>query len=407
MTRAQKLSDLAPEAVLEFPDDFPPGDADGPPPLLRRLPSERPVCPIRLPSGDRLWLVTSYSTVRLVMSDARFTRCLAFKGAPRFAGDDHTSVEGSMFNMDGADHSRVRRTIVGAFGRKAVDDCRPKVMAFATELADAMATRGGVHDLVYEFSGPFDQWITRGLLGIPGSLETRIRIAVQAQTDLRGDPERIGAATVELSSLARMLLDAVDTADEANPVACLVRARAAGIITVAEAVGTTALFLMAATDSLVPSLTAGLITLMSNAPIIAACVTDPSLWSRVADEVFRFHNNALTNFPRIAAADVALHDVLIRKGEGVLTSNLAACWDPAAIAEPERFAIDRAERSSIAFGVGRHTCPGARLARLVVAVAYESLVSRFPTLRLAVPLSEVDRTAERFFAWPKRVPVVW
>src|SRR5690349_23332471 len=41
---------------------------------LSRLRAERPVCPVRLPNGDRAHLVTRYEDVAAVLADPRFSR---------------------------------------------------------------------------------------------------------------------------------------------------------------------------------------------------------------------------------------------------------------------------------------------------------------------------------------------
>ncbi|WP_410595892.1 cytochrome P450 [Amycolatopsis sp. lyj-23] len=59
--------------------------------------------------------------------------------------------------------------------------------------------------------------------------------------------------------------------------------------------------------------------------------------------------------------------------------------------EPDAFRPGQrtAERRHIAFGAGPHLCIGAALARLQADVAFETLLRRLPTARLAVPEDEL------------------
>ena len=66
---------------------------------------------------------------------------------------------------------------------------------------------------------------------------------------------------------------------------------------------------------------------------------------------------------------------------------LAANRDPARIPEPDTFDITRTPTPHLAFGHGPHHCLGAPLARLEGRIAFAALLTRFPRLRLAVPVS--------------------
>ena len=49
----------------------------------------------------------------------------------------------------------------------------------------------------------------------------------------------------------------------------------------------------------------------------------------------------------------------------------------------------RGARNHVAFGFGPHQCLGQNLARLELEIVLEAVVRRLPTLRLAVPFSEI------------------
>ncbi|XXY46505.1 cytochrome P450 [Sorangium sp. So ce269] len=61
------------------------------------LRDERPVCPVELPSGDTVWMVSRHDDVKTVYTDRRFSRDLSAPGAPRTVpigdwSDDRTSM---------------------------------------------------------------------------------------------------------------------------------------------------------------------------------------------------------------------------------------------------------------------------------------------------------------------------
>ncbi|OOC08158.1 hypothetical protein B0293_04635 [Amycolatopsis azurea DSM 43854] len=95
-------------------------------------------------------------------------------------------------------------------------------------------------------------------------------------------------------------------------------------------------------------------------------------WSRITEEVLRYHNNGPTNLPRIATSQVQLSRQKIEVGDPVLTSSLAAAWDSRAYHRPSSFDPKRRRRDSIWFGIGRHRCLGAQFAHRAVQAAISS-----------------------------------
>ena len=63
----------------------------------------------------------------------------------------------------------------------------------------------------------------------------------------------------------------------------------------------------------------------------------------------------------------------------------AANRDPVVFANPDRLDITRNVRGIVSFGMGIHFCLGAALARLGGEVAFASLATHLPQLRLAGP----------------------
>jgi cytochrome P450 len=65
--------------------------------------------------------------------------------------------------------------------------------------------------------------------------------------------------------------------------------------------------------------------------------------------------------------------------------------DPGAFVNPDVFDIDRTDEARhLALGFGAHQCIGQHLAKVEVEVALTGLLTRIPTLALAVPASEVE-----------------
>lgn len=78
-----------------------------------------------------------------------------------------------------------------------------------------------------------------------------------------------------------------------------------------------------------------------------------------------------------------MHDKVIRKGDMVLVSLIAADQYPQQFPDPGLLDITRQENPHLAFGKGIHYCLCAPLARMEGQIAIGTLLKRLPRLRLA------------------------
>jgi cytochrome P450 len=105
-------------------------------------------------------------------------------------------------------------------------------------------------------------------------------------------------------------------------------------------------------------------------------LADPGRIPDWVEETLRYDTSSQF-IVRTATEDVALHGGVIPAGGRVLLLLGSANRDPRAFADADRFDLDRDHDVQLAsFGVGRHFCLGASLARLESRVALEELVAR-------------------------------
>ena len=114
----------------------------------------------------------------------------------------------------------------------------------------------------------------------------------------------------------------------------------------------------------------------------ARVVADESLIPAAVDETLRY-DPPVTNSGRIANRDVEFHGVKIAKGESLSVSLAAGNRDPAVHPDPDRFDLDREDKSTLAFGGGRHFCLGAHLAKVEAQEALRALYARTGPLTVA------------------------
>ncbi|HEU0128482.1 MAG TPA: cytochrome P450, partial [Pseudonocardiaceae bacterium] len=139
----------------------------------------------------------------------------------------------------------------------------------------------------------------------------------------------------------------------------------------------------------------------------AALVVDPDLVENAVEELMRFLTVVHHGVVRAVRKDTTLSGREIRAGEGVIVSLHSANHDTAACAEAGELDVHRDAGHHVAFGAGIHQCIGQTLARIEMQAALRGLVRRAPTLRLAVPPSEVPFRFDAPIYGVHSLPVTW
>jgi cytochrome P450 len=103
--------------------------------------------------------------------------------------------------------------------------------------------------------------------------------------------------------------------------------------------------------------------------------TDPARVPEWVEETLRF-DNSTQMLARRTVADVELHGVTIPADARVLLLIGSANRDPRAFDDADAYRIGRDTHQTASFGVGRHFCLGASLARLEARICLEELLAR-------------------------------
>ncbi|MFI8877760.1 cytochrome P450 [Streptomyces sp. NPDC055243] len=401
------------EAPLSFPLSSP--DPAAPPPDLARLRAGCPVAPVRLPSGDRGWLVTTYADNLKVFSDSRFSRSAAAgKGAPR--ARNIPLDPNSITTMDPPEHSRLRRALGGAFSPRRLDVLGERIGVITRGLLDeAMAHRPA--DLVAGLAQPLPLIVICELLGLPEEERDQFRDWTEAYLTL--SPEHAARSTEaaqQLDTYFAALVERRRRRPTDDVFGALVAAHEDGRLSHAELCTFATTLLVAGYETVAAQIAGSLNVLLAYGS------EHPEEWGElyegdrlrepVVEELLRYVPIAMTGGTlRVATEDVELSGTVIRAGEAVLPSTTSANRDTAVYEHPDlfdpyRFEVDRGA-SHLAFGHGPHRCMGAHLARLQIGVALGTLLRRHPTLRPAVPLDELEWNTAKPIRCPKSLPVTW
>jgi cytochrome P450 len=396
-----------PHTVTTLPTARQPGCPFDPPAELIDARRHGPISRYPFPDGHQGWLITGYELARSVLADPRFSsRRELMLHHPTI---DFTGIEvppappGEFLLMDEPQHGRYRKPLVGRFTVRRMRQLTERVEQITADHLDAMEKAGPPTDLVTAFARPIPAIVICELLGVP----YRDRDSFQEQVESfmsgeAGDEDLMAAYTATQDYLAELV-----AAKRAHPTDDVLSDLTDSDLTDEELRGMSLLLLAAGLDTTANMLALGTFALLRNPAQLAALRADAALADRAVEELLRYLSVAKT-FMRTTLEDVELGGLTIEAGTAVIVSYSTANRDPERFADPDVLDLRRQDGGHLAFGHGIHQCLGQQLARVEMRVAFPALVTRFPTLRLAVPAGEVvlrPETADIFGV--KSLPVTW
>lgn len=160
-------------------------------------------------------------------------------------------------------------------------------------------------------------------------------------------------------------------------------------------------------DSVADAIDLGTLLLLANVDQRDAIVHDPGLVNTAVEEILRAADRGGPGLPRYAREDIEIGGVTIRAGEAVLLDTTLANFDDRLFDEPDRFDVTRAPNPHVVFGHGPWHCLGAPLARIELRTVFTSLIHRFPTMRLAVPIERLRGSGAVFTSTLLELPITW
>jgi cytochrome P450 len=277
-----------------------------------------------------------------------------------------------------------------------------RVEQITAEHLDAMERHGPPVDLVQAYAHPIPAMMICELLGVPYADRESFQRHAAAISGSDTTPDEQYAAYGALQEYLHGLV----LAKRAEPTDDLLSDLTTSDLTDSELAGIGAFLLGAGLDTTANMIALGAFALLRHPDQLAALRTDLGIADQAVEELLRYLSIAHTG-ARAALEDIELDGHLIKAGETVTVSIQAANRDPEKFADPDTLDLHRRATGHLAFGHGIHQCLGQQLARVEMAVAFPALVTRFPTLRLAIPPEDVPLRANMDIYGVHRLPVTW
>jgi pimeloyl-[acyl-carrier protein] synthase len=361
-------------------------------PLYRRLRTEDPV---HWDPYLHAWIVTRYQDVVTVLTRFSADRTptpeyFEALGVPEVSPIARVMVKQMLFK-DAPAHTRLRKLAGPAFMPARIRLLRQHIEEIADRLIDDMQARGhGTTDLMADFAEPLPAIVTAEMLGVP--VEDHVKLKEWSVTfaemlgNFQHNPDRLGGVLQAVEHLAEYFQKAILERREYprdGLIQSLMSAQADGDrLTDEEIVANCIVTMVGGLETTTNLIGNGTLALLRNPDKLAELRADRDLTPGAVEELLRYESPSQLT-ARLAPSDVVLGGKQIRKRQAVIAVMAAGNHDPERFTNPERLILDRPDCRHLAFGWAAHFCFGAPLARLEGEVAFNSLLRRFPDLRLA------------------------
>jgi cytochrome P450 len=309
----------------------------------------------------------------------------------------------------------VRGFLEKLFTAERVRAVTPTIDAIAESLLDELAGQSEI-EFVQDFAHPLPMMVIAALLGVPQADIAQFKIwsdAIVEPFSMMASPERrieCARLVVEMQTyFADMVADRQKNPGEDLISEAIAYRDAAGEpFTMQELMTIITIDLLASgNETTTAAIGSGMKLLIENPDVVADITTDAELIPNFAEEVLRLESPAQGMFRRCAAASTLAGETL-QEGDLLNIRFGAANRDEAQFPNPDTIDLHRTKPGShLAFGMGRHVCVGAALARQEIVSAFRAICRRYDRFELSAGEPEPRYQPSLFGRNLLSLPIKW
>jgi cytochrome P450 len=293
-----------------------------------------------------------------------------------------------IFYSDGDDHKEKRKVGLRLVEGQLLKSKESIFREFADEVLDPVIAQGEC-DFMSAVAEPYPQMVIHELVGLPR----------EELSEWTTEPRVAGVSVIRpvAGYVERVVLDRYKS-PRADLISEIVREQAErdGGLDLNWHVANWSNVLLAGSVTSVTMLTNLMMHLVLNPPVMRRVRDDRRLLRNAIEESLRLEtpNQVL---PRVARTDTELGGVPIPAGSTLALLYGSGNRDPEKFADPTSFDLDRKRLSGsqLAFGMGKHHCLGAPLARLEAEILFNRLLDRTSDIRFIEEQSDLTRVGSR------------
>lgn len=284
-------------------------------------------------------------------------------------------------SLDPPEHRAYRQLLRPFFESKAIDLLEPRIRDWAERLIGDVAAKGEC-EFVYALGSRFPVSVFMEMFGFPLDQFDRFRGIVVEYFDPEITEQRRLELTMQILGTVTQLIDARRTEPKNDLVSTLVHIDFEGRkLEQDELVSIAFLMFLAGLDTVVNALAFGMRHLAGDRALRTRMIDDPAAIPGIIEELMRRY--AFISTPRYIIQDTEIAGVPVYAGDSVLVPLHSVGWDEGLTSCPAEVRLDRPHCRHAGFGSGIHTCLGIHLARLEMAVFYETWAKRIGHFRIA------------------------
>lgn len=297
----------------------------------------------------------------------------------------------SILTSDPPTHTRLRKQLMPAFSRGALESSRPVIDRLARELVADLVT-GEPVDVVSTVAEPMPMRTITHVLGVGAADQAAFREwsrLTARVTDVNFTASGLRQLMPSFNGFRHLyafFVDALTHEGRCGTETVLGRlATLAAAGADVEELFFSALLLVLGGYETTANLLSTLFLTLADYPDQLSLVRErPDLISSAIEEQLRFAS-PIQNFYRTATADYHVGSAVIPCGARVMLAWGAANRDPRQFDDPDVFRADRNPAGHIAFGSGAHMCLGAQLARMQGQAVLREIVNHAERIEVAEP----------------------
>jgi len=377
----------------DTPDLSSPRFKANPFPFYAQLRDEAPVFSMPFVGGQTAWLVTRYEDVSALLKDPRLSKDRLGNLSPKTRArlgwllKTFEPFTHNMLDRDPPDHTRLRALVHKAFTPRLIEQLRSRIQTISDTLLDQMQRKDRL-DLVADYALPLPVTVIAEMLGIPPSDQRKF---THWSDQLVGNVNLVDAffsipAALGFIRYLRKLIEYRRASPADDLISALIQAEEAGDkLTPTELLSMIFLLLVAGHETTVNLIASGTLALLQHPEQLEFLRQDVSRMPTAVEELLRYTSPVDIATERFALEDIPVAGTTLPRGALVFAGIGSANHDGHQFSNPDSLDLARSPNKHLALGLGIHYCLGAPLARLEGQIALQSLITRFPRLRLAKP----------------------
>ena len=347
--------------------------------------------PVHHNEVDGYWVLSKHDDVSAAFRDDLVFSNRMGVSIDKAAWGEHAHETMSILGLDAPQHMRLRSLVAKGFTPKRVRDLEGRILELIrTSLGPALDR--GDFDWITEFAGTFPMDVISEMMGVPREDRDEVRrladLLVHREDGLRDVPEAGMSAAVELIAYYEKLIDAKRITPAGDLTSALIEADVDGDrLEQAEIVAFLFLMVVAGNETTTKLLGNALFHGHHHREQLAGVLSGKTPVSAWIEETLRFDGSTQL-LARHVVEDVEIRGRTIPARSQVLLLVGSANRDEDVFPDPDRFDLDRDTSALLSFGVGRHFCIGAHLARLEARTALTYLTERITSYDVDVDHAE-------------------